>query len=355
MTGIWRKDGEKWSLVGPSDFSNEEELHDRIVEAPEMLPLSGQPQIVAPYREVPLGGGFADVLAFESNGRPVVVEVKLSRNAEARRAVVAQALAYAAALHGTTVDELEADILSSHLRKDDHERLADAIEGDAIDSGAFYDNLAAHLAEGSFRIVFVLDEAPAQLVTLAGYLESIADRITVDLVTVRAYSVNGAHILLPQRIDPEHVSTPDLPSGRRRDPGNATLLTDGSERFRTSLSDLSLERRDTLTELADWADNLAAEGLCRVLSFQGKGRYTLLPRLQGDDAGLAVIWNDSSSKWDGVMTLNRSVIERRAPKALARIEAVVAPVRVGRGTAAKATQELLDALAEGYREAAGKG
>lgn len=354
MAGIWRKDGDKWSLVGPSDFSNEEELHDRIVEAPEMLPLSGQPQIVAPYREVPLGGGSADVLAFEASGRPVVIEVKLSRNAEARRAVVAQALAYAAALHGATVEELETDILPTHLEKDDHARLADAIEADAIDSGAFYENLAEHLAEGSFRIVFVLDEAPPQLVKLAGYLEVIADRITVDLVTVRAYTVNGAQILLPQRIDPEHVSKSEAPSGRRRSTSAATLLTDSSERFRSSLDDLSSERKETLTQLADWADNLAAEGLCRVLSFQGKGRFTLLPRLRGDDAGLAVIWNDSSSKWDGVMTLNRSVIERRAPKALPRIEAVVAPIKVGRGTAAMATPELLDALAEGYREAAGK-
>ena len=129
MTGIWRKDGDAWSLAAASDYQNEEELHDRIVEAPEMLPLSGQPEIVAAYREVPLGGGSVDVLAFESGGRPVVIEVKLSRNAEARRAVVAQALAYAAGLHGATVQELETDILGSHLKKDGHTSLSDAHRG----------------------------------------------------------------------------------------------------------------------------------------------------------------------------------------------------------------------------------
>ena len=41
------KDGESWSLVGPSDFRNDQELRARISEAPEVLPLGGQPRIVA--------------------------------------------------------------------------------------------------------------------------------------------------------------------------------------------------------------------------------------------------------------------------------------------------------------------
>ena len=352
MTGIWRKDGDAWSLVGPSDYRNEEELHDRIVEAPEMLPLSGQPQIVAPCREVPLGGGSADVLAFEASGRPVVVEVKLSRNAEARRAVVAQALAYAAALHGTTVDELEMAILPSHLKKDGHERLADAIEADAIDSGVFYENLATHLAEGSFRIVFVLDEAPAQLVTLAGYLEAIADRITVDLVTVRAYSINGTQVLLPQRIDPERVQ--EAPSAPARKSSGTTQSAKGSTLFRESLTELSEKPKDELNGLADWADGLAKEGLCRLNTYRGtSGRFTLLMRLPDDDAGFCVLWNDSQSP-EAFMTLNRTVIERRAPQLLPRIESAAAPQKVGRGTWARPTADLLDALTQAYREAAGK-
>jgi hypothetical protein len=40
--------------------------------------------------------GFADLIAIEPNGRISVIEIKLARNAEARRAVIAQVLAYAA-------------------------------------------------------------------------------------------------------------------------------------------------------------------------------------------------------------------------------------------------------------------
>jgi hypothetical protein len=49
---------------------------------------------------VQLASGSADLLAVEPNGRLVVIEVKLANNAEARRAVVAQVLTYAAYLHG---------------------------------------------------------------------------------------------------------------------------------------------------------------------------------------------------------------------------------------------------------------
>lgn len=42
-----------------------------------------------PGSEVRLGSGYADLLAVETGGRPVLIEVKLAYNAEARRAGVA--------------------------------------------------------------------------------------------------------------------------------------------------------------------------------------------------------------------------------------------------------------------------
>ena len=487
MTEIWRKDDGKWSTIGPSGFVNEAELHQQIVEAPELLPIAGQRRIIAPFSEVGLGGGSADVLAFTDKGRPVVIEVKLKRNNEAKRAVVAQTLGYAAYLHGVTVEELEEDILSQpqHLGG---KKLADVIgESDAngIDRDEFYENLAQHLAEGSFRLVIVLDEAPEYLVRLMGYLETITtDRISIDLVTVSAYEVNGAQILVPQRIDPEREPEREAASvgptrrrsksnkseGSRRfreiaaergedeqaaliriadwvddlaaeelcrvqtveaktqvslrprlmdqdtplahfttsiEPGKepwawlfgpfarapestdlvwdvagktggGAAVTDellealaeayrealttepksefarDSSLFRESLVALSEERRQRLTELADWADGLKQEDLCRVESFRGKsGRFTLLMRLPGKKAGFSVIWNEvGASGWEGVMTLNRSVIERHAPGTLPRIEAIAG--RVGQGTNAEPTPDLLDALADAYREATGR-
>ena len=366
MTGIWRKDGDTWSLIGPADYSNEQELHDRIVEAPEMLPLSGQPDLVAPYREVPLGGGSADVLAFESNGRPVIIEVKLSKNPEAKRPVVAQTLAYAAWLHGATIEELEEVFLARHLAGS---RLADAIEkahGEGtIDREEFHENLAAHLDRGSFRLVIVLDDAPTQLVRLMGYLETITtDQITIDLVTVTAYEVNGAQILVPQRIEPGRDPEPDANRGldrRRPSRRSGPLVTEGSDRFRDAIEELVTDQvlAKRLRELTDWAERLAGEGLVRLDSGEGKRDYTLRLHLPDETATIAVLCLPSAAPENHYIWIQLGVTSRRAPNtrlALARAAGLEEQLERGNGAgrAEAITPELLDALTAAYREAAGK-
>ena len=49
MTGIWRKDGEAWSLLPPLGFEDEAALHQRIAEAPARAVMTG----VAPGRRRP--------------------------------------------------------------------------------------------------------------------------------------------------------------------------------------------------------------------------------------------------------------------------------------------------------------
>ena len=117
MTSIWASDSEGWRLLPPVGFPDEQTLHRLVEQTPELLPLAGSPWLVILGSEVPLGGGYADLLAVEPNGRMVVIEVKLASNAEARRAVVAQILAYAAFMKGTSPDVLESEVLRSSLRK----------------------------------------------------------------------------------------------------------------------------------------------------------------------------------------------------------------------------------------------
>lgn len=351
MTEIWRKTDGAWRTVRPSGFMDEHDLHTQIVDSPEMLPLSDKPQLVATFREVGLGGGSADVLAFEDNGRPVVIEVKLSKNPEAKRAVVAQTLTYAAGLHGITVEDLERSILAPHLSDDEHERLADAVEettgGGGFDRDRFYGNLAEHLDKGSFRLVIVLDDAPAQLVRLMGYLETITtDRIAVDLVAVSAYDINGDQILVPQRIDPEHARPATHPRPSRQSTGPEK--TKGIERFR--------EVNDQLTDtgvaahgrrLAEWADALETAGLCRLYTVESNdGRAQIRPQLLTGGKAFAHFWPDSGGigAW-----LYMTVIARRAPEMMDAITELTG--LQGKKGGARATSELLDALESAYREA----
>ena len=353
MSEIWRNDGETWSRLPSSGFEDEAALHQRIAEAPKMLPLSGQPRLAVVGSEVRLGTGRADVLAVELEGRPVVSEVKLKQNDDARQAVVAQALAYAAYLHGTSVKDFE-DILSPHLQKAGHDSLADAMRASdqegAFDEESFRGALAKHLRDGSFRIVFVLDDTPPELVRLASYLETIADRITVDLVTVGAYEVGDSQILLPQRVDPERM--PDEPRPHSSNVTKKPIRSEGSARFREATADAPAEEQASLIRLADWADALLAEGLVRLQSVEGVNgdRFTLVPVSRGYDAGLATGWNERGRAF---LQLWPSVIERRGKSELSRIEQAIAPQELRQGASYKVSDELLDALSAAYRQAAG--
>src|SRR5215212_4739002 len=116
MTAIWQNDGAGWRLLAPTGFPDEASLHVLVEETPQILPLAGGPRLVVVGKEVLLGNGYADLVAVEPSGRLAIVEVKLARNSEARRAVVAQVLTYAAHLRGLDPRVVERDVLGRHLR-----------------------------------------------------------------------------------------------------------------------------------------------------------------------------------------------------------------------------------------------
>jgi hypothetical protein len=155
MTAIWKAAAEGWTPLAAAGFPDEATLHRLVEETPALLPLSGSPQLAVVGREVLLGSGYADLLGVETTGRVAVIEVKLARNSEARRAVVAQVLAYAAFLHGLTPEQLESEVLSQHLAARDYSSLADAArqaeQTASFDEEAFTQALAESLRRGSFR------------------------------------------------------------------------------------------------------------------------------------------------------------------------------------------------------------
>ena len=84
MTAIWSNHGDKWRLTKHHGFPDEATLHQLITETPGMLPPAGSPDVVILGKEVQLGAGYADLIGVETTGRPVIVEVMLSSNAESR-------------------------------------------------------------------------------------------------------------------------------------------------------------------------------------------------------------------------------------------------------------------------------
>lgn len=348
LSGIWTQDGDGWSLSRPEGFPDEATLHNLIEQTPEMLPLSGAPALLILGREVLLGSGYADLVGVETSGRPVIIEVKLAQRAEARRAVVAQILAYAANLHGTTREQLE-NRFGDGLKERGHESLVDAVRSvqeDVFDPDEFTAALDEHLREGRFRLIFVLDSVPEELMTLVSYLEHVTDKLVIDLVAVDSFDVGGTSVVLPQRVTPErHEVT--VEKARRKESGT---LYPGGEKFEATISRAPPESHEWLRRLLEWARDLELSGFINLSTYEGVGakRYTLLPRLVVGGAGLVTIWNDGGA----YLQFWRSVFEKRAPGFIERIEDL-AGIRVGQGnTTHNISEELLQALTEAYAEAA---
>lgn len=351
MAAIWESavDG-GWRLLTPSGYPDEAALHDLVAQTPRLLPLAGAPQITVIGREVRLGAGRADLIAVESSGRLVIIEVKLAGSSEARRAVVAQVLSYAAYLQGLQVAQLESDVLASHLRSLGTDSILAAVEADdqqhAVDAASFTNGLARCLDEGSFRLVLVLDDALDELSQTVGYLESLTNRIQIDLITVSTYQVNGSRVLVPQRLEPGRRERELSPAEANARQGNA--LAPGSADFRKAIATAPANQHEWLMRVTDWAEQLQQQRLVALQTYHGKVGTALLPRLPGQ-GGLVSVYTDPRTAY---LQFWRTVFERRAPNSLPRVEAVLrAPIKQGNVTR-DIPDDLLDALTAAYQEAA---
>ena len=355
MTGIWTNKGDSWELADSRPFPDEATLQRLVAENPQLLPLAGSPRLFTLGREIRLGTGYADVLAVEASGRPVIVEVKLARNAEARRAIVSQVLAYAAFLHGYDVEALEQGPLQGSLAAAGYGSVAEAVSAQdqegAVDASAFVPALQEYLDSGRFRLVLVLDDVSSELERILAYLDSVTvQTLTIDLITINVYEVNGVQIALPQRVSPD-ISATAVPAAPER--GSATsrgVLSDGPEAFVESTTHATGEDREAFDKLIDWAKHLAQLPKVRLYSYTGAGgRITMLPRITPGNSGLITIWNDLGKPYVSVW---RSVFERLAPQSINRVEQAIAPIKLGQGTTVRdVSPDVVEAITDAYREA----
>ena len=316
IPGIWTHGDDGWSLSEPGEFPDEATLHRLIRQTPAMLPLAGAPRIAILGSEVPLGPYSADLVGVEESGRPVIIEIKLARNNEARRAVVAQVLAYAAYLHGMTTNQLE-ETLGDQLQETEHATILDAVvvsvQEDGFDQDGFTKDLAEHLKDGRFRLVIVLDKAPRELTTLVAYLEHVTDdKLVIDLVVVSNYEINGAPVMVPQRVTParhEAVVEQTRSTGRRADP---PPRYPGIERFEALFED-----RSNVEYVLNWARDIEERGLASLTTTIGSRNQTLHLRPRGASGGLT-IWRGGEN--DVALTWAKGVFQRKAPDFFEQME-----------------------------------
>ena len=187
---------------------------------------------------------------------------------------------------------------------------------DAVDSDTFVESLQEHLTNGRFRLVLVLDEMSAELERIVAYLDAVTlQTLTVDLITVSVYELNGTEVAMPQRISPDPSAMPSFamaPATRRAPKG---VLSDGPDAFVDSIADIEGEDRALLNRLVEWAMEVVALRGVSLCTYTGvdRRRFTLLPRITTEKVGLITIWNDNRKPY---LSMWHSVFERRAPRSI---------------------------------------
>ena len=202
VTPVLVRDGEATPLRRvPLDERTFEEvaLQDLLFAHPTLIPVGDIEPLFAGLRplarELPVGGGFLDLIFMNGEGYLTLVETKLWRNPEARRTVVAQIIDYASHLSTWTYDDLRQAVLS--CRHNDAGASSDplvdlASDGaDDMDERAFVDRMNRNLRLGRFVLLIVGDGIHEGVERMAGFLNRTPRlQFTLGLVEMGLYALD---------------------------------------------------------------------------------------------------------------------------------------------------------------------
>ena len=190
--------------LGGGDAASEAYIQALIHDYPACLPI---PEIDSIFSDpVPIctelntPAGPIDNFMVMLSGLPVLVECKLWRNPEARRAVVSQILDYAKELSRWSSSDLQREV-SRRLKRDGNP-LLDMVQAidPQIDETRFNDALTANLRRGRFLLLIVGDGIREGVEAIAEYLQLHAGlHFSLGLVELPIYALpNGDRLIAPR-------------------------------------------------------------------------------------------------------------------------------------------------------------
>lgn len=254
---------------------DEEWLQDLIDRHPSLVP-AGEVEasfedIIPVAREMPLRSGYLDNLYFTPDGYPVLVEVKLWKNQEARRKVIAQILEYAKDFSALNYQMLNAEIRKLLVKESWGDNPLFEIVSRNIpnppEEAAFVDRVSRNLREGRFLLLIVGDGIREDMEGLANYLMHHSLRYAFGIIQIRFFTLpDGSVLALPdvmaktQTIE-RHVTvvtaqgagvTVSEPSPQ------AQTVTEKSEKTSLSLDDFFERMGKTSGESVSWLKSFIA-------------------------------------------------------------------------------------------------
>ena len=221
-----------------------------LFETPEVLPIGeidpGFAPAVPLCRELSTAAGSIDLAYVSEQGLLSIVECKLWRNPEARRAAVTQILDYAKEISRWSYEELNDAVRRAANRPEGTNALFDLVreQNDTIDEQTFVDDVTRNLKSGRFLLLVVGDGIREGVERIADYLKQSAGiRFTFGLVELAIFDMpdgSASGIIVEPRVlartfeieravvrladagvvveDPPSTGTPTPDGGGRRTP-----------------------------------------------------------------------------------------------------------------------------------------
>lgn len=210
MPLITIRDGEA-TILTPERYSNEDELEKVLQENPPLLVGQDEPPLAFVASQYHIGGaGIADLFYVDGEGMPVLVEVKLARNPQSRREVIAQVFDYASGLAERTVDEVDSDVSGAVER---------ALREFSDDEGQFkvrWQGLGANLRAGSVRVIVAVDMESEDLSRVIGFINDHSD-LDVRLIVIEKYrDPAGAYVYSSTAAISASASPTPTPHSRKK-------------------------------------------------------------------------------------------------------------------------------------------
>jgi len=140
-----------------------------------------------------------DFLFVDQDAVPTFVECKRFADTRARREIIGQMIEYAANGHRYWDKELLRDCAEKSLKGGRTLELAlTELQGPDCDlPDEFFGRIQQNLREGQLRLIFFLEDAPPELMSVVDFLNKQMERSEVLLVEARQYRSEGRHVIVP--------------------------------------------------------------------------------------------------------------------------------------------------------------
>ena len=141
-----------------------------------------------------------DMFFVDQGAMPTFIECKRYNDTRAKREVVGQMLEYAANGHYYWSKEEIRDYAEQAAKKnnislEEEIKRLQPEETESVDE--FFQHVQNNLREGQVRLIFFMEEAPAELKSVVDFLNKQMERSEVLIVEARQYEHNGIKIVTP--------------------------------------------------------------------------------------------------------------------------------------------------------------